>query len=101
MTGPGGPVAHEARRTCAIGRASRNDSARRTEREARTAREAIEGAATPRASSRLVLGPDRTLELEAGGRRPLVHYGSGYRHAQVFAPGCSANWLAPTGDGAT
>jgi len=48
-----------------------------------------------------VLGPDRTLELEAGGRRPLVHYGSGYRHAQVFAPGCSANWLAPTGDGAT
>jgi len=33
-----------------------------------------------------VLGPDRTQELEAGGRRLLVHYGSGYRHAQVFAP---------------
>jgi galactose mutarotase-like enzyme len=32
------------------------------------------------------LGPERTLGLEAGGRRLLVHYGDGYRYAQVFAP---------------
>jgi len=32
------------------------------------------------------LGSERTLGLEAGGRRLLVHYGDGYRHAQVFAP---------------
>jgi aldose 1-epimerase len=32
------------------------------------------------------LGPDRTLGLEADGRRLLVAYGAGYRHAQVFAP---------------
>jgi hypothetical protein len=49
-------------------------------------REAIERAATLRASSRPVLAPDRTLGLEAGGRRLLVHDGSGYRHAHVFAP---------------
>jgi galactose mutarotase-like enzyme len=49
-------------------------------------REAIEVAATLRASSRPVLGPDRTLGLEAGGRRLLVDYQAGYRHAQVFAP---------------
>jgi hypothetical protein len=49
-------------------------------------REAIKVAATLRASSRPVLGPDRTLGLEAGGRRLLVDYLAGYRHAQVFAP---------------
>jgi galactose mutarotase-like enzyme len=32
------------------------------------------------------LGPERTLGLEAGGRRLLVRYGDGYRYAQVFAP---------------
>jgi aldose 1-epimerase len=32
------------------------------------------------------LGPERTLGLEADGRRLLVDYGSGYRYAQVFAP---------------
>jgi aldose 1-epimerase len=32
------------------------------------------------------LGPERTLGLEAGGRRLLLHYGDGYRYAQVFAP---------------
>ena len=32
------------------------------------------------------LGPERTLGLEAGGRRLLVDYGDGYRYAQVFAP---------------
>jgi aldose 1-epimerase len=32
------------------------------------------------------LGPDRTLGLEADGRRLLVDHGAGYRHAQVFAP---------------
>jgi aldose 1-epimerase len=32
------------------------------------------------------LGPDRTLGLEGGGRRLLVQFGGGYRHAQVFAP---------------
>jgi aldose 1-epimerase len=32
------------------------------------------------------LGPELTLGLEAGGRRLLVHYGDGYRYAQVFAP---------------
>ena len=32
------------------------------------------------------LEPERTLGLEAGGRRLLVHYGDGYRYAQVFAP---------------
>jgi aldose 1-epimerase len=32
------------------------------------------------------LGPERTLGVEAGGRRLLVAVGDGYRYAQVFAP---------------
>jgi aldose 1-epimerase len=47
------------------------------------------------------LGPERTLGLEGGGRRLLVDYGGGYRHAQVFAPpvaefACLEPMAAPT-----
>jgi galactose mutarotase-like enzyme len=49
-------------------------------------REAIEVAATLQASSRPVLGPDRTPRPEADRRRRLVDYLAGYRHVQVFAP---------------
>jgi aldose 1-epimerase len=47
------------------------------------------------------LGPERTLGVEAGGRRLLVDGGDGYRHAQVFAPPggefvCLEPMIAPT-----
>jgi hypothetical protein len=35
--------------------------------------------------SQPVLGPDRTLGLEADRRRLLVDYLAGYQHAQLFA----------------
>jgi aldose 1-epimerase len=55
-----------------------------------------------------VLGGQRRLGLEAGGRRLLVDYGDGYPYAQVYAPAgaefvCLEPMTAPTnalGDGA-
>ena len=46
--------------------------------------------------------PDRSLGLEAAGRRLLVDYGDGYGHAQVFAPPeagfvCLEPMTGPTG----